>query len=264
MDNKGFGINEGSRVKEAVCIDTNRVYDSCADKDCLSDLKLIFTDKAQCIIDKATSIRCRGAQVINAAINVDSVPFNRGCYSVDITYFFKVFIDVCTNPCAPTETVAGLTAFSKKCILYGSEGNVKVFSSEYSSDSNCSCPLKYNSTAPRAKVQVVDPICLEAKLCSPKDCCCQLLESEIPNNICSLFDGSFCGAQAQNAVKVTLGLFTIVQLERDVQMLIPAYDFCVPNKECCIDALDPCDTFRKIHFPIEEFFPPNCKNDGKK
>lgn len=88
-------------------------------------------------------------------------------------------------------------------------------------------------------------------------------EKGIPACICALFDGQFQPQSKENAVKVSLGIFTIVQLERDVQMLIPAYDFCVPTKECCIDAMDPCDTFRKIHFPIEEFFPPNCKNDKK-
>ncbi len=262
MDNKGFSSCDSTRIKEAVCIDTNRVYDSCADKDCLSDLRLIFTDRAQCVVDRATSVRCRSAEVINATINVESVPFNRGCYSVDITYYFKVTIDVCTAPCAAPETVCGLTTFSKKCILYGSEGNVKVFTSEYSSN-ECGCdrPAGFNSTAPRAKVQIVEPICLEAKLCTPNDCLECIPENGIPACICALFDGQFQPQSRENAVKVSLGIFTIVQLERDVQMLIPAYDFCVPTKECCMDTMDPCDTFRKIHFPIEEFFPPNCKND---
>ena len=265
MDNKGFGINDSGKIKEAVCIDTNRVYDSCADKDCLSDLRLIFTDRAQCIIDKAASIRCRGAEIINATVSVESVPFNRGCYSVDITYYFKVFIDVCTGGCSQPETVAGLTSFTKKCILYGSEGNVKVFSSEYSPEVRCSCPCGFNSTAPRAKVQVVDPICLDARLCCANDCCsCCVPESGIPECVALAFDGAFTHAPSQVAVNVTLGLFTIVQLERDVQMLIPAYDFCVPSKERNVDTMNPCDTFRKIHFPMEEFFPPNCKCDGKK
>lgn len=57
-------------------------------------------------------------------------------------------------------------------------------------------------------------------------------------------------------VAVTIGIFTIVQLERDVQMLIPAYDFCIPQKECSCDADDPCEAFRKICFPVDEFFPP--------
>ena len=37
------GLNTGchpNAITEAVCIDTARVYDSCADKDCLSDLRV--------------------------------------------------------------------------------------------------------------------------------------------------------------------------------------------------------------------------------
>lgn len=262
MDKKFSGSFDNGRIKEAVCIDTNRVYDSCADKDCLSDLRLMFTDKAQCIIDKASSVRCRGAEVINAGVTVDSVPFNRGCYSVDITYYFKVLIDVYSAPCSAPETVCGLTTFTKKCILYGSEGNVKVFTSDRHNE--CDKIPHYSSTAPRAKVQVVDPICLDLRLCSPKDCFDCMPEKGIPHSIEALFDGQFIPCSDEKAVKVTLGVFTIVQLERDVQMLIPAYDFCVPTKECCVDTMDPCDTFKKIHFPVDEFFPPNCKNECSK
>lgn len=265
MENKNFPSCDRG-IKEAVCIDTNRVYDSCADKDCLSDLRLMFTDREQAVIDSSKSIHIRGAEVINTKINVDPVQFNRGCYSVDITYFFRVYLDVCLHGCAPAQTVSGLATFSKKCILYGSEGNVKVFTSDSKSDS-CGPLLGYNSTAPRAKVQVVDPITLDARLVRVCDChcACCVPECGIPDCICSAFDGELGHhTDAQNAVLVTLGLFSIVQLERDVQMLIPAYDFCVPTKECCIDSPDPCDTFKKINFPVEEFFPPHCRQDCKK
>ena len=230
-------------IREAVCIDTNRVYDSCADKDCLADMRVYFTDRAQCIIDNATSVRCRSCKIINCFIDVEAVPFNRGYYSVDITFFFKVYLDAYTTPMNPPCTVEGLTSFSKKCILFGSEGNVRIFSSEYSSDEADEQFLP-TSTNPRAKVQCVDPICLDAKLCRPCDCCeCEGCCSA-PKCICRSFDGDFSVASPEKAVRVTLGLFTIVQLERDVQMLIPAYDFCVPEKECCHDMEnDPCDAF---------------------
>ena len=60
---------------------------------------------------------------------------------------------------------------------------------------------------------------------------------------------------------VTLGQFSIVRLERDSQLLIPSYDFCMPSKECAAtdSASDnACDLFRQIKFPVEQFFPPNC------
>ncbi len=260
--------NVPSKIKEAVCIDTNRVYDSCADKDCLEDLRVYFTDSAQCVIDRATNVRCRGAEVLNAFIEVERVPFNRGFYSVDITYYFKVCLDVfCGHTSAPT-MVEGLATFSKKCILYGSEGNVKVFSSEFACG-DIDEQLDMVSTNPRAKVQTVDPICLDAKLRKTHECChidpcCK--PSRIPRCVCRCFEGDFESYEkdAEKAVTVTLGIFTIVQLERDVQMLIPAYDFCIPSKECNCETDNPCDAFRKIQFPVDEFFPPKegCLKDS--
>ncbi len=57
-------------------------------------------------------------------------------------------------------------------------------------------------------------------------------------------------------ILVTLGLFSIVQLERSVQMMVPAYDYCVPDKECVSTSDDPCELFKRIKFPVNEFFPP--------
>lgn len=120
---KSEGLPSG--INEAVCIDTNRVYDSCADKDCLSDLRVYFTNTSQQVINGATSVKCKKSEIINAYIDVQDVPFNRGFYSVDITYFFKITLDVCTSRVAPPVCVSGLATFTKKCILYGSDGNVK-------------------------------------------------------------------------------------------------------------------------------------------
>ena len=122
---------QNRRIREAICVDTARVYDSCADKDCLADLRVYLTEGAQAIIDNATAIRCRGCEVINVYTDVEPVPFNRGYYSVDITFFFAVNVDAFSAPTAQPTAVTGLCVFAKKAILYGSEGSVKVFSSEY-------------------------------------------------------------------------------------------------------------------------------------
>ena len=116
-----------------------------------------------------------------------------------------------------------------------------------------------STTNPRTKVHVADPICLDAKLCQPHDCCDNIADAAngIPASIRNCFDGQFVYPSQENAVRVTIGLFTIVQLERDVQILIPAYDFCMPKKECSCETEDPCDSFRRISFPVDEFFPPN-------
>ena len=191
--------SQNGGFNETVCIDAQRVYDSCGDKDCLEDLEVYFTPPTQNIIDKATNVRLRDVEVITVLLDLEPVPFHKGFYSVDMTFFFDVCLDVFMQPAAVPVTVSGLSVFSKKVILYGSEGNVKVFSSDFKLDE---------------------------------------------------FDH-------QNMfVLVTIGIFTIVQIERNVQMMIPAYDFCIPDKECVTSCDNPCELFSRIDFPTDEFFPP--------
>ncbi|MDR1630996.1 MAG: hypothetical protein LBS36_12425 [Oscillospiraceae bacterium] len=250
------------KITEAVCVDVARVYDSCADKDCLADLRVYFPEQDEVVVQNAVSVRCRGVEVCDVLVEVEKIPFNRGFYSVDLTFFFRVALDAIVCPTSPVATVYGCCVYTKKCILYGSEGTVKVFSSEYEADGQ-DCQLPATNTNPVATVQVAEPLCLDAKLCRPCDCCDNLADAccGIPGRVRGLFGGDFKRPSAEKAVKVTIGLFSIIQLTRDVQMLIPAYDFCVPTKECCSDANDdPCDAFRKIRFPVNEFFPPD-END---
>lgn len=255
------GLNTGSNansITEAVCIDTARVYDSCADKDCLSDLRVWFTAPAQAVVDAAATVRCRSCEVLNVFSEIEKVPFSAGYYSVDATFFFMVALDAFTSPAAPPQTVYGLSVYSKKAILYGAEGSVRVFSSEYAPAIDAQ--RSATATNPRAKIQVASPICLEARLGCACDCSCggpELLAG-IPAAVRSLYDGDFVDSAAGRAARVTIGLFSIIQLERDVQLLIPAYDFCFPNKECTNEAMDPCEAFRRISFPVAEFFPPEA------
>lgn len=239
--------------KEAVCLDTSRVYDSCTDKDCLEDLPVLFTDQAQPCIDQAVNVKLRDVEVAKVFLEVEPVAFNRGFYSVDITFFFDVALSVYTSSCQQPIPVNGVTSFSKKVILYGSEGNVRVFRSDCQYADDCDV-----TSMPRACVQVVDPVALSCKLmeCShPCDCCCS-----IPQSVACRYDGCFV-QPGSKSVYVTLGLFTIVQLERQVQMLVPAYDFCIPDKECVSATTDdPCELFKKIKFPTNAFFPPRISD----
>lgn len=249
--------NQQCKTNDKVCIDTNRVYDSCADKDCLEDLRLIFTNEAQCLINTAVNVKPRSAEVLNVLIDVERIPFNRGFYSVDLTYFFRVALDTVQESCRAPVQVDGLATFNKKCILYGSEGNVKVFSSAFSPDEYDS-QIESSNTNPKAKVQTVDPIVLDAKIARPEDIC-DCFKCKVPKCVCKKFIGTFADelpTPADKVVLVTLGIFTIVQLERDVQMSIPTCDFCVPKRVCSCETEGPCDAFRRIKFPLDEFFPP--------
>ncbi|MBQ7901683.1 MAG: hypothetical protein IJ365_06960, partial [Clostridia bacterium] len=74
---------------------------------------------------------------------------------------------------------------------------------------------------------------------------------------CRVFDDVIVDPDSGKRVFVTLGLFTIVRLERDVQLLIPVIDFCIPQNECVTSTdSNPCDLFERLRFPTDEFFPP--------
>ena len=66
------------QIRDAVCIDTARVYDSCADKDCLANLRVYFTEEDQALLDAASVIRCRGCEVLNVFSEIEKVPFSTG------------------------------------------------------------------------------------------------------------------------------------------------------------------------------------------
>ena len=252
--------NSSGSFKEAVCIDTSRVYDSCADKDCLQDLRVYFTEAGQHVIDQACTVRIKTVDVLTVYVDLDSVPFNKGFYSVDMTFFFEINLDVFLSPAACPVNVTGLAVSSKKVILFGSEGKVKIFNSGacYDDLDLNSSPLK---NLPKATVQVAEPIGLSARICCDHHDSCEL-GCHIPECVCKKFGGEFQLTNNTNAVYVTIGIFTIVQLERSVQMLVPSYDFCVPEKECVTTSDNPCELFNRLEFPTEEFFPPRSTDNN--
>ncbi len=238
--------------KEAVCIESMRIFDSCSDKDCIEDLEVVFCSKEdQEIIRNATFIKCKNVQVINTVFDIEPVPFNKGFFSVDLTYTFSVEIEAFVNVSLPSTTLNGITTFSKKVILYGGDGNTKYFSSEETADvTPTGC---YTQTLPRATVSVVEPISLDCKLL-PKYPHCKQCD-------CHMHCGDGDNAQSSptnmipKVAYITIGLFSIVQLSRPVPLLVPAYDYCIPSKECSTTTDSPCELFEKIKFPTNEFFP---------
>lgn len=199
------------------------------------------------------------AELLYAYIDVEPVGFNRGFYTVDVRYFYRITADAFVGTTRPV-SICGLAVFDKRAILFGSEGNAKVFTSKTVLDGLDPQSIAKNNL-PTAVVESVDPLILGMKLVDTCDCrisdCCD--GADIPAAIASCFPGELCFGNEGKRVYVTLGQFSIIRLERDSQLLIPAYDYCIPSKECTgsINEEDPCSIFRKVQFPMEEFFPPN-------
>ena len=251
------GPVEGSAsIREAVCINTKKIFDSCRDKDCVDDLRVYPTVTSQSYIENALSIRPRSAELLYVDVNVEPIGFNRGYYTVDCTYFYRVICE--TFPAG--QTCTGLAVFDKRVMLFGSEGSVKSFSSD------SAVPLAMAGDLPTAVVNSVDPICLHCKLVDsecllPTD----IEQRRIPEFISAAFSEALVLTDTARRWFVTIGQFSIIRLERDTQLLIPAYDYCMPDKECpgVASDEDPCLLFSRIRFPVEEFFPPDsvCECD---
>lgn len=247
------------KIKEAVCIDTKRVYDSCVSKDCLEDLRVTFFATSQRLIDEAVTIKCRDCFITAVSIDVEEVPFNHGFYSVDVHFYFQLCFDTFSAPCTPPQVAVGYANFDKKCILYGSEGDVKIFTSSICHEDH-DCPEAPQYCNPTAKVQAVDPVVLSTNIVDSCECAIPLCTTFPQSILKSNIEGAIPMASSR-AVLVSLGLFSIIQMERDVQMTIPAYDFCIPDRECDCNTQDPCAAFQNIEFPVDQFFPPE-RDDG--
>lgn len=250
-------IQEDACIREAVCVHTRKIYDSCRDKDCIDELRVYPTINSLTILDSAVSIRPRSAELLYITTNVEEVSFNRGFYTIDLRFFYKITGDAYTLTNRYTE-FTGLSIFDKRVILFGSEGNAKIFSS----DTVCGCldAQSISSTnLPTAIVEAVDPIILSLRLVD--NCSYPQNEGEIfeiPQFIADSFDSAISSETGARSLVVTLGQFSIVRLERDTQLLIPSYDYCMPDKECIGGSDDdPCALFSKINFPVDEFFPPD-------
>lgn len=256
FDDTKRACDYNQKTPEPVCIDVQRVYDSCSDKDCLKDLRVYFTDYNQQLVDNAVNVRIKDTDVITTYVDIEPVPFHRGFYSIDMTFFFSVCLDVFMTPGSSPQQISGVAVFSKKAILYGSEGSVRTFSSELSCD-EFDTQKASKRNLPIASVQVARPIALSAKL--KHNCSACPVPCKIPTCVCDCVGGEPT-CSGTNSVFVTIGLFSIVQLKRNVQVLVESYDFCIPEKSCVTSSDNPCEMFSRLDFPTNEFFPPNVSD----
>ena len=239
--------------REAVCIHTKKVYDSCRDKDCLQDIRVYLTCSSQQVLESAISVKPVTAELLWASLDVEPISFNRGFYTVDIKYYYRVTADAYSGVGRPRR-ICGLATFDKRTVLFGSEGSAHIFTSNYVPGAIDIQGLE-RTNLPIAVVEVVDPVVLGAKIV--EGCSCgETLLSDIPEAICSCFDDQIIVSDECKKLYVSLGQFSIVKLEREIQLLMPAYDVCMPSKESSCDSEDPCDMFQRFKFPVDEFFPP--------
>ena len=252
--------------KDNVCIDCNRVLDSCRDKDCFEDVPVFLTSFGQEIIEQTSNIRVKEASVLWAKICCEPVQFNRGFYTVNVKLHTKLICEACLAP-GRVQEFDGIAVCEKKVILYGGEGGVNIFRSEphegcFCSDNDASD--SYDTNSPTAVCEVAEPIVLSLKVSDerprPPHCCCCCSCNEIPMRVQNRLSGSLADPTDDcKKLLVTLGFFSVIRIERPAQYLISACRYSVPEKECMeITEESPCRSFEKMPFPVNEFFPKDC------
>ncbi|MBR5152425.1 MAG: hypothetical protein IKW60_02735 [Clostridia bacterium] len=276
-------VRRSTDFSDAVCINTSQIYDSCRDRDCVTDGRVYLTREGQELLDRAINVKIKSAEIIWVFTDVEPLSFNRGYFSVDLKFFICTTLEIFTGVSNPT-IVRGLTTYDKRVILYGSEGTTKSFSSKFNNVCGTIAESWHKTNMPTVTVEVVDPVALTAKIaegpCSGYgcnngcncdcDCDCDcgcgttFANGLFPDAISGCFDDDLVVDDCERKVLVTYGLFFLVRLERDSQLLVEAEDFCIPKQECSSATEEsPCSLFNNIRFPIDEFFPPQKKkNDG--
>ena len=159
-------VNGAAGFREAVCVHTKKVYDQCRSRDCMRDLRVYLPVEDQCFIEgNSVSVKPRSAELLTAVMDVEPVTFQRGFYSVDIRFYYKVSVEVCTGVGCP-RILEGLSVYDKRCILFGSEGHARIFSSKYLPD-QMDFQLAERSNLPTAVLEAVDAILLDAHIVYP-------------------------------------------------------------------------------------------------
>ena len=243
-------------LRQALSIHTQKITDSCRDKDCIEDLRVYLTASSQNILDTCTGAKVRCADLLYTYIDVEPVAFDRNHYCIDLTFYYRILADATVGVNRPV-ALQGLAMFSKRAVLCGEDSRAHIYTSRTRLDGGDGLS-RVSANHPTAVVEVLDPMVLSSKI---RERCHHSAVAQIPSCIRCLFDEELVTADAERSLLVTLGQFSIIRLERDTQLLVPVLDYSLPTKECC-DAPgcgeDPCEMFSRIPFPENQFAPRGC------
>lgn len=249
----------GGNGSDSFGIEASRILDACRDRDCFEDVRVFLTCVGEELIARTNNVRVKCAKLCGANIITEPVQFNRGFFSVLIRFYVNLTFEVCV-PMGQSQEFCGVAVLEKRVVLFGGESNVSVFRSS-DTDGFCSIPdpvccAKKN---PEAVVEVVEPVVLGARIletCNQCHCCCSCCD--VPTMVTDTINGTLVedGNGDGRVLAVSLGVFSVVRLVRDGQLLVQGTEFCLPDKECCEpNEEDPCGNFRKMPFPTSAFCP---------
>ena len=213
-------------LRQAMSIHTRKITDACRDKDCVEDLRVYLTVSSQETMDSAANVRVRSAQLLHTYIDVEPVAFDRNHYCIDITFYYRILADAVVGTCRPA-ALSGLAVFSKRAVLCGEDSRAHIFTSDTRIAEADGCALS-SSNRPTAVVEVLDPMVLSSKVKDAESGTAESVTVQIPEAIRALFDEDLVTSGDHRRLYVTLGQFSIVRLERDVQLVVPMVEYAIP------------------------------------
>ena len=243
-----------SELREAVRIHTHQIEDACIDKDCIEDLRVWLTTGSQNILNGAAAARARSAELLHVYIDVAPIAYNPGHFTADLSFFYRIASEAVNGSVRPA-ALDGLAIFHKRVVLYGGRGAAKVFSSE---NNELQPELLYREALPACVVEVVDPMVLSSRIVEGAACQTDGLGPEVPQAVAALFEEPLVHAKEGRQLLVCLGQFSTVRMERSAQLLMPVFEYTVPDRSCTDDPGapdEPCDLFSRVDFPTQAFYP---------
>lgn len=246
-------------LHSALAIHTQKITDSCRDKDCIEDIRVYLTKESQQILETASSAKVRTADLIYTSVDVSPVGFHPNHYYIDLVFYYRIIADAMVGTCRPA-TLYGLAMFPKRAILCGEVAGAHIFTND------CFNPKICCNHMPRAVVEALDPMVLATRIGNGCGCGCSPdpHAMQIPDEVRNFFDEDLSTCDVHQKLYVTLGQFSIIRLERPAQLIVPVLDYSIPTKQCCDNpgcAETPCDLFARIPFPTDEFTPTGCDNE---
>ena len=236
-------VSDFGNVREAVCVSTKKIMDACRDQDCMEDLTVYLTRESQETLECATSVKARSAELLYAEVGVEPVNYQADYYCVSVQYYYRILADAVLCAVRPA-AIYGLATFNKRVTLFGGNEGARVFSST---------GAVIADELPEAMVEAIDPVILRARIqevcqCQRPACSCQ--GASLPQPVADAFDDELVLTGQNRLLTVTLGQFSLIRLERQTQLLIPSYDYCLPEKACgaqnCGVPENPCEAFSKM------------------
>ncbi|MCL2853470.1 MAG: hypothetical protein FWE20_10665 [Defluviitaleaceae bacterium] len=250
-----FEINAAKHAADtdSLCLDPGRlreepiiaskIYDSCRQQDCLTANEIGPARAAEPVYIDGELIK-EGEILVPphdaAAVTIENLklrkiivvdkkpcPFKNGFWDIDVKYVFEYVLTFREADGDVILCVKARSIFNKKVTLFGSASSEFVMGTDLFKNMG-------ESTAFNAEPF----IWVEGKAVA--------LAAEI----------RYCCKNKPHDVAVTIGLFTIIQIFRLVNLKVESRGFSIPRECDNIDPTNPCEFFDALDFPMDIFAPP--------